>query len=264
MVGVHILSKEANQVKHMIENKISHSYVEKYIQKPLIDYDKLYILHYLYKDLEISSTKKQHYMTTIMLVQIALDTHELVPSGNSNNMKNIEKQLSVLAGDYYSGLYYMLLSEIEDIDMIRILATAIKEINEKKMILYYENVQTIDELVDTIRDIESLLFAEVTSFLKDKYELIPIIKELLLINRLKKEKEKIEMNQYSPIEDYLRKYSLNANYRSALTELEDNIDLRKRTLDKLTSALPYRFGSFKNMVTNNLKLSYNTSIAEEG
>lgn len=264
MVGVHTLNKETNQLKHMIEKKISHSYVEKYIQKPLIDYDKLYVLHYLYKDLEISSTKKQQYMTTIMLVQIALDTHELVPSRNSNCMNNIEKQLAVLAGDYYSGLYYLLLSEIEDIDMIQILATAIQKINEKKMILFYENVQTIDELVETLKDIESILFTDVASFLNVSYELIPIIKELLLINRLQKEKEMIETDQFSPIEDYLRKNLSNTSYPSVITELEDKIDLSKRALDKLSSDLPYRFLSLKNMITNKIKLSYNTSIAEEG
>src|SRR5690625_4710701 len=119
----------------MIEDKIRHSYLEKFIQKPLIDIDKLLILYYIYKDIEIPSNKKQQYITTIMLVQIALDTHELIPSNGSNTMTKTEKQLSVLAGDYFSGLYYLILAEIEDIEMIEILATAIKKINEHKMIL---------------------------------------------------------------------------------------------------------------------------------
>src|SRR5690625_4439985 len=194
---MHTLRRETNHLKFKIENKIRHSYVEKYIQKPLIDLEKLTILQYLYKATEIPLNKKQHYITTIMLVQIALDTHELVPRNGSSYMNETEKQLSVLAGDYYSGLYYLLLSEIEDIEMIQLLASAIQQINEQKMVLFYENVHSIDEFIHTLKNIESILFTKVANHLEHSYSINPVIKELLLINRLYKEKELVVQNKFS-------------------------------------------------------------------
>lgn len=248
----------------MIETKIRHSYVEKFIQKPLIDLDKLTILHYLYKDLEAPLHKKQQYIITIMLVQIALDTHELVPSNGSNDMSETEKQLSVLAGDYYSGLYYYLLSEIEDIEMIQILATAIQQINEQKMKLFYGNVDSIDELVDTIKDIESLLFTHVANEMNENHALIPIIKELLFINRLYKEKESVLQHKFSYLENIVNKNELNHGGSSTLSIIEVEIDYSKQQLSKLLLHLPYHFVSFKNIIRNRIELSYKTSVAEEG
>src|SRR5699024_11653277 len=102
---------------------------------------------------------KQQHMTSIMLVQIALDTHEKIPNQHQEWVMNeTEKQLSVLAGEYYSGLYYLLLSEIEDINMIKTLATAIQQINEQKMKLFYEDVASFEALMSTIRSLETSLF----------------------------------------------------------------------------------------------------------
>ena len=70
----------------------------------------------------------------------------------------------LLAGDYYSGLYYLLLSEIEDIQMIKTLATAIQQINEQKMKLFYEDVSSIDELMETMKAIETSIIYRSCSF----------------------------------------------------------------------------------------------------
>lgn len=262
---MHTLNRETKQLKHMIQQKISHSYVEKFIQKPLIDFDKLTILHYLYKDSELPAKRKLQYMTTIMLVQIALDTHELVPKNGSSEMSAREKQLSVLAGDYYSGLYYLLLSDIGDIKMIQVLATAIQKINEKKMVLFYENVETIGELTETVKDIESLLFTDVASLYEESAELIPFIEEILLINRLYKEKELIVEHKTSSIEAFIRKNVSNLKDDAVALAIDDQIDISLERLGHLLPRLPYRFLAVENMVRNKIKLAYNTtSIAEEG
>src|SRR5699024_12080275 len=91
----------------------------------------------------MSILRKKQYIITTKLVQIAWDTNDLVPVTNDemdSEESRVAKQLTVLAGDYYSGLYYLLLSEIEAFDMIHILASAIKEINEYKMKLYYQEI----------------------------------------------------------------------------------------------------------------------------
>src|SRR5690625_501349 len=146
---------ETTQMKSFIEDQISHPYAEKYIQKPFIDIEKLTLLQYIYNQTEIEPCKQQRYIATTMFVQVALDTHERVAENDATI-----QQLSVLAGDYYSGMYYFLLSEIEEIDIIKLLATSIKLINEYKMNLYYCDFHTKDELLFCLAEIESLLFTE--------------------------------------------------------------------------------------------------------
>src|SRR5699024_6265809 len=130
---------------------MKHTYLHKFIDKPTIDEDKLFILVSILNRAFVSSKQKEQYIITTMLVQLALDTHDLVPSSTDNGdyhaASEIPKQLTVLAGDYYSGLYYFLLSEIEDFAMIQTLASAIKKVNEYKMNLYYREIQTIDEFL---------------------------------------------------------------------------------------------------------------------
>src|SRR5699024_12140218 len=116
---------------------MQHSYIEKNISKSVINTDKIALLHSLYVHSDVSIHQQEKEIITILLVQSALDTHELVPAGETDQMKRKEIQLSVLAGDYYSGLYYYLLAELENLDLIQILAASMREINEQKMVLFY-------------------------------------------------------------------------------------------------------------------------------
>lgn len=135
-----------------------------------------------------------------MLVQIALDTHERV--SNKAGEEEIEfhkcRQLTVLAGDYYSGLYYYLLSMNRDIVLIRALAEGIKEINEHKIMLYQKAHETTDDIMKSIVTIESALLQKTC----DHFQLShwkPFITYVLGGNRLQKEIQLYADKQHSPV-----------------------------------------------------------------
>lgn len=148
-----------------IEKRFSHSFLMEYLSSPKIDEDKLLMLYAIFNELNETDEVKENYMIVAMLVQIALDTHDEVT--NSNQIKQsefVKRQLTVLAGDYFSGLYYSILSEMKDIKMVRTLATAIKEINEHK-IKVYENIEKNPTmLVESLLIVESALFQKISDY----------------------------------------------------------------------------------------------------
>lgn len=267
MVSLCTSNQDVYNIKHLIRTKSKHAYIEKYIKKPMIDMEKVIILHHLYNHINIPVAKKQQYITTIMLIQIALDTHEQVPIKTDAKTGDLEKQLSVLAGDYYSGLYYLLLSELEDIEMIQVLANAIKYINEYKMKLYYSEVDSVEQLKMTIKKIESLLFTNVASYLNESM-IVPIIEEWLLLNRLVKEKESILQKKDTLFINTAKNVRSNSRYHSIIDIVDREIASSVHTLNNLLNDMPLHLMGLKSYMSNILmKKMYktkSTSMVEEG
>ena len=67
-----------------------------------------------------------------------LDTHDDVSNTleDENSMKT--RQFTILAGDYYSGLYYKVLAEVCNTEMIKKLSEGVKTINEHKVTIYHK------------------------------------------------------------------------------------------------------------------------------
>lgn len=145
------------ELKERLEEKLHHPYVMRYIDIPFVDEDKLLLLYSVlhYANLPVDEIK--HYALTIMLVQIALDTHEKVSQSTEAADFHKKRQLTALAGDYYSGLYYYLLAEQRDISLIRVLAAGIEEINEEKVALHQKEKRTAIDVLNSLSIIESAL-----------------------------------------------------------------------------------------------------------
>src|SRR5699024_304570 len=226
-------------------------YVEKHIHKPFIDSDKMMFLADVYQHMDMKDTEKKQIIITVMLVQCALDTHELVLVNNDSMLSETEKQLAVLAGDYYSGLYYALLAEHGQIRMIQILANAIKQINEYKMNIYYEEANDINELIYFLMKKESLL-------------IVSVVEEVCLLNRLKRELVAAENNDPYYITDSLYKKVHYATNTQPLHRMESEINQQLIELDQLLSLLPSSFNAIRDTIREKFSLSYHTTIAEDG
>ena len=187
-------------IKEKLMEKLRHPYFINYIEEPFIDEEKIALLYGALKSANLHIEQIEHYVVTIMLVQIALDTHERV--SNKAGEEEIEfhkcRQLTVLAGDYYSGLYYYLLSMDRDIVLIRALAEGIKEINEHKIMLYQKAHETTDDIMKSVVTIESALLQKTC----DHFHLShwkPFITYVLGGNRLQKEIQLYADKQHSPV-----------------------------------------------------------------
>lgn len=185
-----IQMKLAN-IKEQVGLQLHHPYLLKYIKTPVIDEDKLLLLLSMMEHQNLKDEETEYITITTTLIQVALDTHELVSnSGNAaeDYFTKKNRELQVLAGDYYSGLYYKILSQCGNISLIRMLASGIKEINEHKIYFYQMKHTKYLQLMDTIKKIEASIYTNVCDYLD-----LPIWKELivhvLFIKRLRQEIE---------------------------------------------------------------------------
>src|SRR5699024_3818351 len=145
----------------MLGKKIEHPYLQQHIEQPFIDQDKLAILLAMFDEFTLTTQKKHDYIMSILLVQIALDTHHLVTNKTEYASDELERQLTDLPEDFYSGLYYKTLADIEERHLVRVLANAIKLINEQKIVLYEYEINDWQELMESLKTIESALLLNV-------------------------------------------------------------------------------------------------------
>ncbi|MCT2537389.1 heptaprenyl diphosphate synthase component 1 [Aquibacillus koreensis] len=257
------------EIKIELENRLKHSYLERFIQKPVIDEDKLFILFSIIKNTSYSDIQKQNYIITTMLVQIALDTHDLVTENNATNNTDLarkERQLTVLAGDYYSGLYYYLLSKIEDIPMIHTLATAIKEINELKMSIYYKEFDSVHEFMELLKKLESLLILRVSEHF-DRSSANEFAGNWLLTRKLIREKDSFITKGNSPIFNLLTDGPAHKiQHKQIVNTVENYIQNYLERAEETISNLPFHFHSLKKHVNAIIYDNFgrNVTVMEEG
>lgn len=242
------LQLKLEYVKNKIEGKISHPFLAQHIDAPFIDDDKLLLLVSFLDYLDIPLNKIEHYAVPTMLLQVALDTHEKVTNemigvGNQQN-----RQLTVLAGTYYSGLYYKFLAEQNDIEVIRLLAEAVEIINDQKILVYQQEMDGIEKLMESMKNIESSLLRKLTTHLHAN-SWNDLISNLLFIKRLIFEKDQFIQSDSSVFFEALKKliFPKHGNSLKDLSREQQNhlisicdkyINFSKQLLTKARSKLP--------------------------
>jgi heptaprenyl diphosphate synthase len=176
-------------IKETIEKYVLHPYMQKYIIPPIIDEDRIMVLLSIVDDLDLSPFEKDTYVIAIMLMYTALDTHDQVSINNTDRMKS--RQLTVLAGDYYSGLYYKFLAKLNDTHVIKLLSEGVKTVNEQKVTIYNNSENDLNMLMKRVKIIEFSLMEKITQHHGVTYWNESIV-HFLLIKRLMKEKKHIE------------------------------------------------------------------------
>lgn len=223
-----------------IQNTISHSYLQQFIDFPYMDEERLLLLIELVNLLDLSDEKKEKLVITATIIQMALDTHEAVKNESLTSIDFKQQQLSILAGVYYSGLYYKILSDLEDTVYTRALAIAIKEVNEHKITLYQRAQKSKDQLFDDLICIESALMDKFSQNISPSW--FELSRNFLLYNRLTKEKERYMTTGSSLVFDvlYLIEFKKTTIETIELTEKEilfNIIDCKIEELKKMINEL---------------------------
>lgn len=114
--------------------------LEKYTAGPSIDRARLFFLLLPFFDGKQWSKDVEDSANTVAIVYAALHAHDQV---EENSPISKSQQLTVLAGDFYSGIYYQMLSNTNNIKLIQLLASGIIGVSEKKASLYEEMIMPV-------------------------------------------------------------------------------------------------------------------------
>ncbi|WP_051348677.1 heptaprenyl diphosphate synthase component 1 [Peribacillus kribbensis] len=185
------LENKTTELIQLIEEAVHHPYLLNYIDKPEIDKVKLSLILELFTKSDLPEKKKKDTILAAMLVQIALDTHERVSlsvSVREDPMELKSRQLTILAGDYFSGLYYSILAGIGEVSFIKYLSGGIKDINEHKIMLYQADFHQPGELLKTLEMIESGILLQAADALGES-STKAFLSKILLCKRLIEEKK---------------------------------------------------------------------------
>lgn len=227
---------EEIQALHLKINKhIQHSYLEQFLSGPAIDDDLLGVYHAIFR--QIYTENWLDKATSAILVHIALDTHESITDELvSNNTAIQRRQLTVLAGDYYSSLYYYLLSQIENLDLVKWLAKGIQTFNNAKMHFFGDQAINWQQRFRFLYDIETALTKHVMEGLGlDPWK--EIIALLLYLKRLFAEQSSILKRDSD--RGYLR-HLLKTNenfYKTAKNAIESEVQRVEKELHHILASL---------------------------
>ncbi|KHD85778.1 heptaprenyl diphosphate synthase component 1 [Bacillus ginsengihumi] len=204
-MSVQVSQQQVAAIKESIRKEVTQDYLKKYIETPYIDEDRILLLISSIANQTITEHEKEQSIVATMLIQIALDTHEKI-TNLDEALKN--RQLTVLAGDYFSSLYYKLLSNMSNVQLINILAKAIQTVNEYKVLVYKMEATDIDGFIDNLKKTESIIATEFIQFFDGNSSFVSLSEEMLLLNRLIREKEKAISGKHSILFEALINFCL--------------------------------------------------------
>lgn len=212
-------------------------YVQRYVDIPPIPYMRLHVLFLFLLDAGVPFEKIKNYLVPTILIQLALDCHDEVTLFPQETERGIRtRQLSVLAGDYYSSKYYFLLSKIEDIQIIRSLARSIGEINELKTILYSGTGWEAEKALQLRNQIDSALYVDfIPKFCKEPTSWLPLIQKLILVERLQYELNSYQLGQ--ALTGFLQKLTETVSIEQAIMRVQAKIEGALIEIESYMSAL---------------------------
>ncbi len=150
---------ERLKINQYIENYICE--LEQYLYEPIVDRDvgrlpidtaKVFFLLLPMLNGESWTKRVNTAAVAVGAVHAAFDAHDAIDVSNATSK---QQQLTVLAGDHFSGIHYRLLASIPELGFIQSLSQTIGRINEVKTMLHRQLPDEPAQLVEAMRIIEA-------------------------------------------------------------------------------------------------------------
>ncbi|WP_373229726.1 heptaprenyl diphosphate synthase component 1 [Cohnella sp.] len=165
------------RITQLASKYLNHDMISLHTELPEFPEGRISLLYTVLSHQPNAASQKELLTLVTSLVQMGLDTHDLVDNETGNEKSGMiamrAQQLKVLAGDYFSSRFYNLLSQAGQIDTIRRMSEAVCEINRIKMNLYAKMKQmklNAEEYLHYGAELKSGLFLSFTGFMSGLYE----------------------------------------------------------------------------------------------
>lgn len=150
---------ERQKIKRHIENyqiEVTQSITEPIIEREIgpidVAYDQAFFLLLPMLNGERWTDPMYQAALAVGAVHTAFAAHDTIDERDATSMK---QQLTVLSGDYFSGIHYRILASLPDFDFIRSLSQTIASVNEKKATMRMQSDLELEDLMDNLRMIEA-------------------------------------------------------------------------------------------------------------
>lgn len=155
---------------------MSHDMITLHTELPEYPEGRIALLYAVLSQQPAAAQQKELLAVVTSLVQMGLDTHDMVDNGSApakGMLAMRAQQLKVLAGDFFSSRFYNLLAQAGQIEMVRRLSEAVCDINQAKMSLYAKMTQMklgAEEYVRYAAELKAGLFLAFTGVMGGLYE----------------------------------------------------------------------------------------------
>jgi hypothetical protein len=125
---------EFHTILSRLEEMVSQPQLERYLGKPPVPVYFVRFLFHLLIEQKIPPKRVETYCLAATCLHMGLMIHEQISLERETELSQVRKrQLTVLAGDFYSSLFYRSLAEAGEIEGIQCLSKCTSEINEQKL-----------------------------------------------------------------------------------------------------------------------------------
>lgn len=192
------------QLKKNIFIDVRHKTLQKYTGNPVLDENQLFFLLVPFFNEEEWQQEQSEAAITVGIVYAALAAHDFIKELDASSK---DQQLTVLAGDFYSGRYYEILAASGNVALIRNLSQGIVARCEHQIKVYEKEERTVEQWFASVQTIEAGLIAQFFKlYAFERY--IALVERGLLLLRLEREWAAHQNGQGSLFNLYIEKSAI--------------------------------------------------------
>ncbi|EDH0840994.1 heptaprenyl diphosphate synthase [Listeria monocytogenes] len=176
------------EVEQLVHEQAVYQYLQENNEGGQMDKDQMLFLHEAISGSDLTDASAYRVVSATLYMILAHDTHEKIDEpGDVVQLTRKEQELTVLAGDFYSALYYRTLAELEMIPLLRALQSGVQETNTAKTNIYQLHVATDEEYLSQLTLTNAAIFAKFAKYFMKDETFIALGCQFFLLKRLQTE-----------------------------------------------------------------------------
>ncbi|MBC2287465.1 heptaprenyl diphosphate synthase component 1 [Listeria farberi] len=176
------------EVEQLVHEQAVYQYLQENNEGVQMDKDQMLFLHEAISGSDLADASAYRVVSATLYMILAHDTHEKIDEpGDIVQQTRKEQELTVLAGDFYSALYYQTLAELEMIPLLRALQSGVQETNTAKTNIYQLHVATDEEYLTQLALTNAAIFAKFAKYFMKDETFIALGCQFFLLKRLQME-----------------------------------------------------------------------------